>query len=188
MGFSVPPYPSSLSVTGLALAPHGRRARIPGRAIPLVLRDDPRPATGRPPAPGRRLCSAILTTPRTSTPTTRQLPARNPNQTEYSDRLRRRPRQHHRLRDGVPGLVAAAQLLLHTTAPESGARLCGACRGRRGAGRSRAARPQPADYHTVHFRYLWAGQKTFTMFSQPEHHAQVDRGLGVCRPPERRRD
>jgi hypothetical protein len=24
--------------------------------------------------------------------------------------------------------------------------------------------PQPPNYHTVHFRYIWAGQKTFTMF------------------------
>jgi Glycosyl hydrolases family 8 len=26
------------------------------------------------------------------------------------------------------------------------------------------APPQPNGYHTVHFRYIWAGQKTFTMF------------------------
>ena len=26
---------------------------------------------------------------------------------------------------------------------------------------------QPSGYHTVHFRYLWAGQKTFTMFPKP---------------------
>ena len=26
---------------------------------------------------------------------------------------------------------------------------------------------QPAGYHTVHFRYLWAGQKTFTFFPKP---------------------
>jgi len=27
--------------------------------------------------------------------------------------------------------------------------------------------PQPTGYHTVHFRYLWAGQKTFTYFPKP---------------------
>jgi hypothetical protein len=27
---------------------------------------------------------------------------------------------------------------------------------------------QPAGYHTVHFRYLWAGQKTFSFFPKPE--------------------
>ena len=27
---------------------------------------------------------------------------------------------------------------------------------------------QPSGYHTVHFRYLWAGQKTFTFFPKPE--------------------
>ena len=27
--------------------------------------------------------------------------------------------------------------------------------------------PQPSGYHTVHFRYLWAGQKTFTFFPKP---------------------
>jgi len=26
---------------------------------------------------------------------------------------------------------------------------------------------QPSGYHTVHFRYIWAGQKTFTMFPKP---------------------
>jgi hypothetical protein len=30
------------------------------------------------------------------------------------------------------------------------------------------APPQPNGYHTVHFRYIWAGQKTFTMFPKPE--------------------
>jgi hypothetical protein len=30
------------------------------------------------------------------------------------------------------------------------------------------APPQPSGYHTVHFRYIWAGQKTFTMFPKPE--------------------
>jgi hypothetical protein len=28
--------------------------------------------------------------------------------------------------------------------------------------------PQPTGYHTVHFRYIWAGQKTFTFFPRPE--------------------
>jgi hypothetical protein len=28
--------------------------------------------------------------------------------------------------------------------------------------------PQPNGYHTVHFRYIWAGQKTFTFFPKPE--------------------
>ncbi len=28
--------------------------------------------------------------------------------------------------------------------------------------------PQPTGYHTVHFRYLWAGQKTFTFFPKLE--------------------
>jgi hypothetical protein len=28
--------------------------------------------------------------------------------------------------------------------------------------------PQPKDYHSVHFRYIWAGQKTFTFFPKPE--------------------
>jgi hypothetical protein len=28
--------------------------------------------------------------------------------------------------------------------------------------------PQPSNYHTVHFRYIWAGQKTFTFFPKPE--------------------
>jgi hypothetical protein len=27
--------------------------------------------------------------------------------------------------------------------------------------------PQPTGYHTVHFRYLWAGQKTFSFFPKP---------------------
>ena len=30
------------------------------------------------------------------------------------------------------------------------------------------APPQPTGYHTVHFRYIWAGQKTFTFFPKPE--------------------
>jgi hypothetical protein len=30
------------------------------------------------------------------------------------------------------------------------------------------APPQPSGYHTVHFRYIWAGQKTFTFFPKPE--------------------
>ena len=28
--------------------------------------------------------------------------------------------------------------------------------------------PVPNNYHTVHFRYIWAGQKTFTFFPKPE--------------------
>jgi len=28
--------------------------------------------------------------------------------------------------------------------------------------------PQPNGYHSVHFRYIWAGQKTFTYFPKPE--------------------
>ncbi len=28
--------------------------------------------------------------------------------------------------------------------------------------------PQPPSYHTIHFRYIWAGQKTFTFFPKPE--------------------
>jgi hypothetical protein len=27
--------------------------------------------------------------------------------------------------------------------------------------------PQPSGYHSVHFRYIWAGQKTFTFFPKP---------------------
>jgi hypothetical protein len=27
--------------------------------------------------------------------------------------------------------------------------------------------PQPTGYHTIHFRYIWAGQKTFTFFPKP---------------------
>jgi Glycosyl hydrolases family 8 len=27
--------------------------------------------------------------------------------------------------------------------------------------------PQPSNYHTIHFRYIWAGQKTFTFFPKP---------------------
>jgi len=30
------------------------------------------------------------------------------------------------------------------------------------------APPQPSGYHTIHFRYIWAGQKTFTFFPKPE--------------------
>jgi len=30
------------------------------------------------------------------------------------------------------------------------------------------APPQPTGYHTVHFRYIWAGQKTFTFFPKPQ--------------------
>jgi hypothetical protein len=28
--------------------------------------------------------------------------------------------------------------------------------------------PAPSNFHTVHFRYIWSGQKTFTLFPKPE--------------------
>ena len=159
MGFSVPPYPSSLSVTGLTCPMEAvlefQDGQCPWYYVMIPNSDWPTTGTGpsivfRYPDNSKNLYTNSI-----------QLPARDPSQTEYWIAYAGAP-------DNTIASVTVCQdwslqpnsYFIYTANPGPGYQNCGGSV----AAVDPCSPPQPANYHTVHFRYLWAGQKTFTMF------------------------
>ena len=178
MGFTVPPYPSSLKVTGLTCEMVAVLEFQDGSCpwYYVLIPNSAWPTTGTAPKIVFRYPDEAKSLYTNSI----QLPPRTAQR--VLDRLRGRARQHHRVGHLLHGLVAADQHATSSTPTTRGraTEVCG------GAVKpiDPCSPPQPSGYHTVHFRYLWAGQKTFTFFPKPCAHAQVDRAGGE-RPGQR---
>lgn len=160
MGFTVPPYPSSLSVTGLR-CPMEAVLEFQDGQCPwyyVMIPNSEWPISGSGPQIVFRYNAEAYTN-------SIQLPARDPNQTEYWIAYADAP-------DNTIASVTMCQdwslqpnsYFIYTANPGPGYQNCGGSV----APVDPCSPPQPANYHTVHFRYLWAGQVTFTMFPSQE--------------------
>jgi len=160
MGFSVPPYPSSLKVTGLECEMVAVLEFQDG-ACPwyyVMIPNSMWPASGNTPKIVFRYpeeSKALFTN-------SIQLPPRTAN--EYWIAYAGAP--DNTIASGTCCMDWSLQTnsyFVYTDNPGPGDEVCG------GATKpvDPCNPPQPSGYHTVHFRYLWAGQKTFTMFPKP---------------------
>ena len=157
MGFTVPPYPSSLKVTGLTCE----------MVAVLEFQDSNCPWY-------------YVLIPNAAWPTTGAMPKivfRYPDESKslYTNSIQLPVRTANEYWIGYSGapdntIASATKCLdwslqtntyfVYTSNPGPGYDKCGGA-----TGPVDPCNPQqPAGYHTVHFRYLWAGQKTFTFF------------------------
>jgi hypothetical protein len=160
MGFTVPPYPSSLKVTGLTCE----------MVAVLEFQDGSCPWY-------------YVMIPNSVWPTSGTVPKivfRYPDESKqlYTNSIQLPPRtakEYWIAYAGAPDNTIASttkcqdwslqtnSYFVYTSNPGPGSASCG------GATQpiDPCSPPQPQSYHTVHFRYLWAGQKTFTYFPKP---------------------
>jgi hypothetical protein len=160
MGFSVPPYPSSLKVVGLTCEM---------QAV-LEFQDGSCPWY-------------YVLIPNSAWPSSGTIPKivfRYPDDSKnlYTNSIQLPPRtasEYWIAYAGAPDNTIASttkcqdwslqtnSYFVYTDNPGPGSASCG--------GATKPVDPcspaQPSGYHTVHFRYLWAGQKTFTYFPKP---------------------
>jgi hypothetical protein len=160
VGFSVPPYPSSLKVTGLTCE----------MVAVLEFQDGQCPWY-------------YVLIPNSVWPTTGAIPKivfRYPEESKnlYTNSIQLPPRsakEYWIAYAGAPDNTIASgtccldwslqtnSYFVYTDNPGPGSEACG--------GATKPIDPcspaQPSGYHTVHFRYLWAGQKTFSFFPKP---------------------
>jgi hypothetical protein len=160
MGFTVPPYPSSLKVTGLQCE----------MVALLEFQDADCPWY-------------YVMVPNSMWPTSGTVPKivfRYPDESKslYTNSIQLPPRtanEYWIAYAGAPDNTIASttkcmdwslqtnSYFVYTTNPGPGSEACGGAVGPIDP----CSPPQPTGYHTVHFRYLWAGQKTFTYFPKP---------------------
>jgi hypothetical protein len=163
MGFTVPPYPSSLKVTGLTCEMIAV-LEFQDSSCPwyyVLIPDSAWPTNGtaknlvfRYPDESKQLYTNSIT-----------LPLRSATRKEYWIAYAGAP-------DNTIASTTKCQdwslqtntYFIYSDNPGPGYTNCG------GAVKplDPCSPPQPESYHTVHFRYLWAGQKTFTFFPNLE--------------------
>ncbi len=162
VGFSVPPYPSSLKVTGL-VSEMTAELELQDGSCPwyvVLIPDAAWPTTGpnkyvvlRYPDESKQLYTSGIA-----------LPARDVSTREYWIAYAGAP--DNTIASSTKCMDWSLQskaYFVTTSNPGPGYGNCG-------GGVSPpdpCSPPQPAGYHTVHFRYPWAGQKTFTLFPNP---------------------
>jgi len=160
MGFTVPPYPSSLKVTGLTCE----------MVAVLEFQDSNCPWY-------------YVLIPNSAWPTTGTMPKivfRYPDDSKnlYTNSIQLPVRTANEYWIGYAGApdntiasttkcmdwsLQTNTYFVYTSNPGPGYDKCGGA-----TGPVDPCNPQqPSGYHTVHFRYLWAGQKTFTFFPKP---------------------
>jgi hypothetical protein len=157
LGFNVPPYPSSLKVTGLTCEMVAVLEFQDGQCpwYYVLVPNSAWPTTGNPP----KIVFRYPDESKSLYTNSIQLPNRTAN--EYWIAYA-----------GAPDNTIASQTccmdwslqtnsyFIYTGNPGPGYQNCGG----QVAPVDPCSPPQPTGYHTVHFRYLWAGQKTFTFF------------------------
>jgi hypothetical protein len=157
MGFTVPPYPSSLKVTGLTCEMVAVLEFQDGQCpwYYVLIPNSVWPASGTVP----------------------KIVFRYPDESKqlYTNSIQLPPRtakEYWIAYAGAPDNTIAStnkcqdwslqtnSYFVYTDNPGPGSEVCG------GATKpiDPCSPPQPSGYHTVHFRYLWAGQKTFSFF------------------------
>ena len=162
LGFSVPPYPSSLTVRGLGNCD-----------MQAVLEDQD------------GVCPwYYVMIPNSDWPTTGNMPSitfRYPDESKglYTQGLTlpaRTASEYWIAYAGAPDNTMASQpkcqdwslqtnsYFIYAANPGPGYQGCG---GGASTATDPCSPPQPNGYHSVHFRYIWAGQKTFTFFPKP---------------------
>ena len=162
MGFTVPPYPSSLKVTGLGCEMVALLEFQDGNCpwYYVLIPNSAWPTTGTSTA---RSFSATRTKARACTPTESSCPRAPPRNTGLPTPARPTTRMHR----PPSAWTGRCKPIPTSSTPRTPAGLQ-ECGGSGRPGTDPCSPPQPAGYHTVHFRYLWAGQKTFTFFPKPE--------------------
>jgi hypothetical protein len=159
MGFSVPPYPPTLKVTGLPSEISADLELRDGSCpwYTLLIPDEVWPTSG----PSKTVVFRHPDDSKSLFTTAVALPARTTAIREYWIAYAGAP--DNTIASASKCLDWSLQsnsYFITTSNPGPG---CGA-----GPSPDPCNPPQPSGYHTVHFRYLWASQSTFTLFPKTE--------------------